>query len=388
MDTQPIYAKFQDRIHSYIYSDDKFKDKERLKRDLKERSSVLHSLFTTRRSEKNVHYFKDVLFRYAYMETFLAVNACKVIEILSELEDLAFLQFLKGKNEIQVLDVGAGPCTASLGFYEWNKGRRKLDLVPVDRDRNMLAEGKRFFSFYRNSKAKEESCPAPLALEELSTIQYVECNLSRRGELEKALFPKKFDIILAANVFNELGEQRQRQELRLGVLRSLASSLLGHEGILIIVEPGTRIASKNLIGLRAAFIASAKGKSSFQILAPCTHQGYCPLGKGDDNDWCFRSLYGIREDVPIGFSYLVIGKGESFRKTNSNSIRVISDVFSDKDEKVFLTCGSRGKQKLRFSEALKSGRTIRRGVLLRQPLTPFRLKSPGFGITGPRRGVP
>ena len=175
---------------------------------------------------------KMSFFRYAYIEKFLAVNACKVIEILSELEDQAFLQCLKDEEEIHVLDVGAGPCTALFGFYEWYKGRRKLDLVPVDKDRNMLAEGKRFFSFYRNSQAKEESCPAQVALEELSTINYVECNLSRRGELEKALFPKKFDIIIAANVFNELGEQRQRQELRLGVLRSLASSLLGHEGII------------------------------------------------------------------------------------------------------------------------------------------------------------
>jgi ribosomal protein RSM22 (predicted rRNA methylase) len=364
MDSKSIYTKIQDRIHSYIYSNNRFSDQERLKRDIKKRSSILHSLFTTNRSEKNFNYFKDEFFRYAYIEKFLAVNACKVIEILTELEDQAFLQWLKDKEEIHLLDVGAGPCTGLIGFYEWYEGGRKLDLVPVDKNKNMLAEGKRFFSFYRNSKSEKESGKAEIASAP-STMNYVECNLSRRGELEKVLFPKKFDIIIAANFFNELGEQRQKQQLRLGVLRNLAFSLLGREGIIIIIEPGTRIASKNLIGLREAFIDSAGGRSSFPILAPCTHQSHCPLNKRDDHDWCFRSLYGIDEDVPIGYSYLVIGKGENFRKPDSHSIRVISDVFSDKTEKVFLACGSSGKQKLRVSEGMRSGPTIRRGILIK-----------------------
>ena len=364
MDTKATYTRLQNRIHSYIYSDDKFSDKERLKRSIQERSSVLHSLFTTNRSEKKFNYFRDPFFRYAYIEKFLSVNACKVVEILSELEDQGSLQWLKDKEEIRVLDVGAGPCTALFGFYEWYKGRQKLDLVPVDKNRNMLAEGKRFFSFYRNSQAEKESGQAEVASEKLASINYVECNLSRRGELEKGLFPKKFDVIIAANIFNELGERRQDLELRLGVLRSLTWSLLGREGIIIIIEPGTRIASKNLIGLREAFLDSAKGKSSFRILAPCTHQSHCPLHKRDDNDWCFRSLYGINEDVPVGYSYLVIGKGENFRKADPHSRRVISDIFSDKGEEVFLACASSGKQKLRLSEVKKSDSTIRRGILI------------------------
>jgi ribosomal protein RSM22 (predicted rRNA methylase) len=364
MDTKAIYTKLQELIHSYIYSDDKFSDKERLKRSIQERSAVLHSLFTTDRSEKKFNYFKDAFFRYAYIEKFLAVNGCKVTEILSELEDQGLLQYLKDKEEIHVLDVGAGPCTALFGFYEWYKGRQKIDLVPVDKNRNMLSEGKRLFSFYRNSQAKKESGRAEVASEKFAAINYVECNFSRRGELERALLPKKFDIILAANVFNELGERRQRQELRLGVLRSLACSLLGREGIIIIIEPGTRIASKNLIGLREAFLDSAKGTSGFRILAPCTHQSHCPLNRRDDNDWCFRSLDGIKEDVPVGYSYLVIGKGEQFRKADLKSKRVISDIFNDKGEKVFLACGSSGKQKLRLSEAKKTIQTIRRGILI------------------------
>ena len=44
--------------------------------------------------------------------------------------------------------------------------------------------------------------------------------------------------------------------------------------------------------------------------------------------------------------------------------RVISDVFSDADEKVFLACSAGGKQKLRLSETMKSGQTIRRGMLI------------------------
>jgi|GEM_PF-3966923 ribosomal protein RSM22 (predicted rRNA methylase) len=365
MNTKAIYTKLQDRIHSYIYSDTKFSDKERLKRSIQERSSVLHSLFTTNRSEKKFNYFKDAFFRYAYIEKFLAVNACKVTEILTELEGQGLLQWLKDKEEIRVLDVGAGPCTALFGFSEWYKGRQKLDLVPVDKNRNMLAEGKRFFSFYRNSQAGQESGKAGDASENLLTINYVECSLSRRGELEKTLLPKKFDVIIAANSFNELGERRQDLELRLGVLRSLAWSLLCREGIIIIIEPGTRIASKNLIGLREAFLGSAKEKSSLRILAPCTHQGHCPLDRRDDNDWCFRSLYGITADVPCGYSYLVIGKGENFRKADPNLKRVISDIFSDKGEKVFLACSSRGKQKLRLSEGLKSSPIIRRGILIK-----------------------
>lgn len=365
LDTKAVYEKLQDRIQAYIYSGRHPKDRERLKREIRKRSSSLHSLFTTHRSEKNINYFKNELFRYAYIDKFLAVNACKVIEILSELEERAFLQWLKDKEEIRVLDVGAGPCTASIGFFEWYKGSQKLDLVPVDKDRSILAEGKRFFSFYRNP---------PAGAEESAKMTYVECNAARRGALEKTLLPRKFDIIMAANFLNELGEQRQRQELRLSVLRTLAFSLLGREGIMIVIEPGTRIASKNLIGLREAFVASVGARTNSRILAPCTHQGHCPLDRRGDDDWCFRSLRGIEEGVPVGYSYLVFGKGEDFKHPHPGSIRVISDVFKDQDGKVFLACASRGKQKIRLSEAVNSCPGIRRGVLLPQP--------------SPRRGRP
>jgi ribosomal protein RSM22 (predicted rRNA methylase) len=364
MGLKQIHDELERSIEQFIQSTPKFQDKRRLARELEERFSVIHSLFTTARSEKNYNYYKDEFFRLAYMKRLLPVNACKIAEIMDELAGLGYLKGLSERQELNVLDVGAGPGTALTGFYLWfhdwkesGKGIQPLNLVAVDRDRKVLSDGKELFKILDSRRNKE-----PFA-----KYQYMDCNLSKRGELERKLERRRFDLVFAANFFNELGEQRSRQELRLGILRMLFHGVLGRDGLLVIVEPGTRIASKNLIGLRDAFLESRRKRDDAVILSPCTHQKFCPLGVASDRDWCFRVLADIFADGPAAYSYLVISKstssGADRRAPKDRSARIISDIFDDGGRKVFLTCGSSGKKKQRVSDYRDKVGEIRRGGL-------------------------
>ena len=98
----------------------------------------------------------------------------------------------------------------------------------------------------------------------LANADWREFDLTSDAPLEHA------DVVLASYVLNELAEADR--------LRAAARLFEAANRLLIIVEPGTPLAWKQLMQLRREL--AARGA---HIAAPCPHAGECPV-TGDD--WC------------------------------------------------------------------------------------------------------
>lgn len=80
-----------------------------------------------------------------------------------------------------------------------------------------------------------------------------------------------FDLVTAAYVLNELGTARASEV----VARAWAATA----GALVLVEPGTPADYERMLAFRDRVV-----ELGATILAPCPHDGPCPLAGGDD--WC------------------------------------------------------------------------------------------------------
>jgi len=183
-----------------------------------------------------------------------------------------------------ILDVGAGPGTASwAGLDAWPSVER---IALVDSNARLLDLAVEF----------QRSAGAPRL--DLSVL---------RGSLADTLGKASTaDVVTASYVFAEIVTAAAE-----GVAEQLWKLA---DRLLVIVEPGTPDGFRRILRCRDFLIA--KGA---QIIAPCSHEGLCPLANNDR--WCH---FGVRlprsrdhlltkdASVPFEdekFSYLVAGKG-------------------------------------------------------------------------------
>lgn len=183
-----------------------------------------------------------------------------------------------------ILDVGAGPGTASWASLDAWPSVQQITLI--DSNPHLLDLALEF----------QQSAGAPRA--DLSTL---------RGNVANTLgTAPAADVVMASYVLTEISPDSMRGVL--GRLWSLANRLL------VIVEPGTPAGFKRILDCRDALLAVGA-----QIIAPCSHDGLCPLS--DSDRWCHFSarlprsrdhLLTKSAQVPFEdekFSYLVAGKG-------------------------------------------------------------------------------
>lgn len=95
----------------------------------------------------------------------------------------------------------------------------------------------------------------------------------RRGDLTAGDLPKA-DVVLASYALAEIAPAAQA-----GVVASLWDAA---EGLLVLVEPGTPAGFERLRAARVGLIAAGA-----RILAPCPHDGACPIAAPD---WCHFSV--------------------------------------------------------------------------------------------------
>jgi protein-L-isoaspartate O-methyltransferase len=252
----------------------------------------LSRLFTTDRGERASGYMNDPALRRAYLGYFAPLNAIKVALLVARLVDEGRMAL---KPAPRVLDLGAGPLSATIGLslVQGSLGSS----VAVDRGRSVLDEGAALLrSLSPDAKVRTVS-----------------------GDL-RTLSPRDlggpFDIIFIANALNEMGDARRGQGGRLSIVER-ALSLLDDDGVLIIVEPATRVHTRALQLLRDELV-DAHGPV---VRAPCPSSvRRCPLND-TRGDWCFSDLpwnpppafvaleqrAGLRSPV-LQTSYLVVGR--------------------------------------------------------------------------------
>lgn len=150
---------------------------------------------------------------------------------------------------LSLLDLGAGPGTASWAASEVWASLREFTLIEANRD--FADIGRRF----------AESLPQP------RQISWDTCNLSL-----KSIFPAA-DVAVLSYVIGEFPDSQHLLSLAWNATKQL----------LVLIEPGTPSNFKRMIHLRKELIASGAN-----ILAPCPHTLECPMAAV--NDWCHFSV--------------------------------------------------------------------------------------------------
>lgn len=226
------------------------------RRDLPLAVRDLSRLLTMERAEMNRSYWSAPRFLAAYLHYFLPWNLYRMAWLLPGL-DLAL------RPGSRILDLGSGPLTLPLALW---CARPDLRGVPL-------------FFFCADVASK----PMDVGREILRRLAGSDSPwriVLRRVPLEKALavsaasgVRENFDCIMAGNMLNELSVSRNASlEQRLEQLAELAAGRLAPDGRLLLVEPGTRLGGKLIALLRKGGLAHG-----FSPLAPCTHDGPCPM---------------------------------------------------------------------------------------------------------------
>lgn len=222
--------------------------------------------------------------------TYAAVSA-----VLEELQARA-----PGFTPETVLDAGAGPGTASWAVAE----------VFSSASLTLMDHNRQFLGLAEAIAADTSSSPVDLIEDDLGRFE-----LGRR-----------FGLVTCAYALTELGD---------AALLTAAERLWRHcDGALVIVEPGRPRDYQRLMAVRRRLI-----ELGGRVLAPCPHEGPCPLV---EPDWCHFSvrLSRTRDHMRMKggtlgyedekFSYLVMGKpgigapaaGRVIRPTAENKFSV------------------------------------------------------------------
>jgi ribosomal protein RSM22 (predicted rRNA methylase) len=220
--------------------------------------------------------------RAAYLAVRLPATYAAAWHVMNEVRRLA-----PAVEVSSVLDLGAGPGTAAHAAAEVFSELRQATLL--ESDPAWLPAGKRI--------ASQSASPA------LQQARWMTGDL-RRADWQKE-FPSAPDMVVIAYALGEL-QTHEAASLVLQAWKLCAKFLL-------IVEPGTTRGFGTIIGARTALITHGA-----RILAPCPHQGTCPMVA--DLDWCHfaqrlerTALHRRLKGGDLGyedekFSYLVASK--------------------------------------------------------------------------------
>lgn len=251
-------------------------------RDLPFAVRDLSRLLTAERGELSRSYWAAPRFVSAYLRYFLPWNLFRLAWLLPGLD-------LGLKSGASVLDLGSGPLTLPLALWCARPDLRAMPLrfVCADVAAKAMDHG-------RSILAAVAGPESPWQVELL------------RAPLDRALRQargREYSLVTAGNVLNEICSERPGAEShpagqsgghlanhlggRLDDLAALAADAVAHGGRMLLVEPGTRLGGKLIALFRNGAI-----RHGFSPLAPCTHDGPCPMeaaaahGRGEYSGWC------------------------------------------------------------------------------------------------------
>ena len=177
------------------------------------------------------------------------------------------------ERPLRVLDVGAGPLTASIALAL--STRQPLDVVAFDRSEAILADGVAVLR----------------ALRPEVKVRTVVGNVRHGRDWQAVGGP--FDLVLASHVLNEWSVGGAKSQSAAEFVAQMLEQRLAPHGSVVLVEPGTRDGSRRLIEVREHLGAVLP---ELAILSPCLGPGPCPLA-GDGRDWCHGERPWQRPEV-------------------------------------------------------------------------------------------
>ena len=277
----------------------------------------LFDLFNRRRSDvRGMRYIDVPRLRDAYLRYHLPINAARSQYLLRHALKLA--------PEIaelrDVVDLGCGPATASLATRFELSGVHRYTLV--DRSRSALNIGRRLLT----------ACAGEPSLVEHVTLLQTQLPVLPR-------LPSKA-LVWLSMVLNELCVGTHHGPDSETFLTRLERTF-EPGSVLIIIEPALRAAGRQLL----RFHDTCVELGGWEVIAPCTHQGACPLLRAQGEPWChFRFQWDapqLVEDVakPLAlswhtptFSYLILKRTDdrsSVKNGASGTAKKIGRVIGD-----------------------------------------------------------
>lgn len=246
---------------------------------LSDQTKKLWNVFNTEREKLDRDYMSEEGSFLAYLSAFFVPNIERTRHALSSSRAAGVLEPLLESETLNILDFGAGPLSCSFGFLialgelatrtKINR-IKNIHIVATERSERAVRIGQKWLEKVLDSKF---------------SIQ-----IERRTAVPKDLL---FDVVLAANVLNEIPDKHHIKTLQL-LKSSLYADDSGKKSILLILEPGQDIHSRKLVTLRDETLSSL-GDTNFRIVAPCPHTLECPLSpQMNRSDWCwFRCKFMV-----------------------------------------------------------------------------------------------
>jgi len=297
-------------------------------------AAELSDSFTINRSNLPKNYFNKKEYRSAYLLYFTLTNYAKTLKALNEAYSKGAFDHIKKSSEKQmsVLDLGCGPGTASIAcstFFEQKADNIKLDLFGVDQNNEILNDAKNLFSQLGNKKDSFHT-----------STELLRPNLKNRSG-------KKYDLIIAANFLNEIGDINQQFLL----CESLIQNKLKENGTILMLDIAIQKTTRMMMELRDRLIGYFD--DSVQIVAPCLHRKPCPMLAANRRDWCHfylewslpdvikntDSLLGIKHNY-LKMTYLTIQKTSVKRPDTHNDWKVVSSPLPSKGKTELLLCNN------------------------------------------------
>ena len=303
----------------------------------------LSHLFTRQRGDLGRKYLADDRLLRAYLAYFLPVNLAKVQALLDELPG-DHADYQAARVPLRVLDVGSGPGTGALAVLDWLRRRnptrpQALEAAVVDQAAPSLLQAE---SLWR-------SCAA--GTRDDARLRCVRADLERPSWL--AAEPAgSYDVIILANVLNELYVRSNDPLERRAKLVSSLLDRLHPAGALLIIEPALRETSRDLHALRDVLLA----RNLCTVYSPCLHEHPCPaLFKQED--WCHEerpwhsppwidaidSVVGFIKDA-LKFSYVILRRdGRTIVPRDEAVFRIVSELRVMKGDVRAWLCSGQGR---------------------------------------------
>lgn len=297
-------------------------------------AKALSLRFTSARDERSRDYLKTSEALDAYIAAFVLPGAAKVLHCLQQLDALGHIP---SEGPIAVLDLGTGPGTATLAtalYLAHGRPGVHVRIAAMEQSRGALAKAQELF---------RHIAPPEHSLE--GAVTHVSA-----ASLKSALRDARFDIVIAANLLNELSEQAA-----LELCEEIVASRLRENGALLVIDPALKETAQPLMRMRDTLLGERKAS----VLAPCLNQARCPMLAANERDWCHfyidwkRPEYLEALDAASGMdhrhlkmAYFILGKNNGFGTRDSEletrTWRVVSSPLVSKGKREIVLCGEDG----------------------------------------------